>query len=85
MPTLSVWGHAPSYIKDVDVRTAHQLLCKINPIAGIEVNLEDIQQETHLQRKQLDALMEQDRTFSEAVHQLELQYKISTRKPDYIT
>ncbi len=84
IPALSVWGHAPQYIGDADVRTAHQLLCKVEELLGIEVDLEDIRREGNLLRKQLDALMKQDRAFSETVHQLELEYEIARGRSDYI-
>jgi len=82
---FSLWGHVPTYIKDVDARTAYQLLCKVRAIVGVDIDLEDIRQEGNLLRKQLDAAMEHDRSFSEAVRQLEFEFKVARRKPDYIT
>jgi proteasome assembly chaperone (PAC2) family protein len=83
-PALSLWGHVPPYINDVDVRTAHQLLSKLNLIVGLEVDLEDLRIEGNLLKTQLDAAMERDRSFSESVHQLEFEYKSARKKPDYI-
>ena len=82
---LSLWGHVPAYISDVDVRTAHQLLSKLNAIVGVEVDLEDLQHERNLLQKQLDAAMERDRSFSESVRQLEFEYRSARKRPDYIT
>jgi proteasome assembly chaperone (PAC2) family protein len=73
---LSLWGHTPSYIKDVDAQTAYQLLCKVKAIVGLDIDLEDVRQEGNLLRKQLDAAMEQDQSFSEAVRQLEFEFKV---------
>ena len=85
IPTISLWGHTPEYIRDADARTAHQLLSKVKSILGIDVDLEDLQKEGSLLRKELDALMKENQTFSELVHELEMEYKISRRKPGYIT
>ena len=82
---LSLWGHVPAYISDVDVRTAHQLLSKLNATVGVEIDLEDLRQEGNLLQKQLDAAMKRDRSFSENVRQLEFEYRSARKRPDYIT
>jgi proteasome assembly chaperone (PAC2) family protein len=82
---LSLWGHVPAYISGVDARTAHQLLSKLNAIAGVEVDLEGLRHEGSLLQKQLDAAMARDRSFSESVRQLEFEYKSGRKRPDYIT
>ena len=75
IPALNLWGYVPPYIKDVDVRTVHQLLSKVKTLLGLEVDLEDLRIEGNLLESQLDAAMERDRAFSETVRQLEREYE----------
>ncbi len=85
IPAISLWGHSPQYVGDVDPKTAYQLLNKSKEILGIEVDLEELRIEGNLFQKQLDLLMKQDSAFSELVHGLEIEYKNSKRNPDYLT
>ncbi|MEM4245841.1 MAG: PAC2 family protein [Candidatus Bathyarchaeia archaeon] len=82
---LSLWGHAPPYIKDTDIYTAYHLLLKAVPIIGLDVDLTALRREGEMLRKQLDAMMDQDQSFAESVRQLELEYRIAHRKTDYIS
>ena len=84
IPAVSIWGHAPEYVDDVDPRTAHQLLGKAKALLNIEVDMEELQMEANLFQKQLDSLMEQDRSFAELVQKLEVEYRNSRRSPRYV-
>jgi len=84
IPTMSLWGHAPEYIVDADSRTAHQLLSKVKAIMSIDVDLRDLEKEGEMLRRQLDMAMRENQAFSQLVQRLELDYKVSRRKPDYI-
>ncbi|OGD54728.1 hypothetical protein A3K80_00845 [Candidatus Bathyarchaeota archaeon RBG_13_38_9] len=85
IPTMSIWGHAPEYVGDVDPRTAHQLLLKVKDLIGLNVDLDELGIESNLFRKQLDSLMKKDQTFSELIQSLEIEYKNARRTPDYLT
>jgi predicted ATP-grasp superfamily ATP-dependent carboligase len=85
IPAVSIWGHTPEYVDDVDPRTAHQLLSKAKALLKIEVDMEELQMEANLFRKQLDSLMRQDHSFAELVKKLEVEYKNSRRSPSYVT
>ena len=82
---MSIWGHVPEYIAEVDPRTAHHLLSKVKALLGLEVDLKELEMEGNLFQKQLDSLMKTDQTFSQLVHELEIEYKNSKRSPDYLT
>jgi proteasome assembly chaperone (PAC2) family protein len=84
IPAVSIWGHAPEYVNDVDPRTAHQLLSKAKALLNIEVDMEELQMEANLFQKQLDSLMKQDRSFAELVQKLEAEYRNSRRSPGYV-
>ena len=84
IPAISIWGHAPQYVGDIDPRTAHQLLHKAKALMGIEIDLEELRMEGSLFQKQLGSLMKQDSAFSQLVHSLEIEYKNSKRSPDYL-
>ncbi len=84
IPAVSIWGHAPEYVNDVDPRTAHQLLSKAKALLNIEVDMKELQMEANLFQKQLDSLMKQDRSFAELVQKLEIEYKNSRRSPGYV-
>jgi proteasome assembly chaperone (PAC2) family protein len=81
---MSIWGHAPQYVGDVDPKTAYQLLYKAKAMMDIEIDLEELRMEGNLFQKQLDSLMKQDSGLSQLVHTLEIEYKNSKRKPDYL-
>jgi proteasome assembly chaperone (PAC2) family protein len=85
LPAFSMWGHAPEYIDEVDPRTAHCLLTKTISLMGIEADLEELQMEGNLFKKRLDSLMEQDNSFSQLVHSLEIDYKNAKRSLGYFT
>jgi len=85
IPTMSIWGHAPEYVGDVDPRTAHQLLLKVKDLIGLNVDLDELGIESNLFRKQLDSLMKKDQTFSELIRRLEIEYKNTRRTPEYLT
>jgi len=85
VPAISIWGHAPEYIDDIDPRTAHQLLNKAKALMGIEVDLEELRMEGNLLKKELDSLMTKNHTFSQLVHKLEIEYHNAKRSPDYIS
>lgn len=85
IPAMSIWGHVPEYIAEVDPRTAHHLLSKVKALLGLEVDLKELEMEGNLFQKQLDSLMKKDQTFSQLVHELEIEYKNSKRSPDYLT
>jgi proteasome assembly chaperone (PAC2) family protein len=85
IPTISIWGHAPEYVGDVDPRTAHQLLRKVRDLIGLNVDLDELGIESNLFRKQLDSLMKKDQTFSELIRSLEIEYRNTRRTPEYLT
>lgn len=85
IPVVSIWGHAPEYVSEVDPRTAHQLLNKAAALMRIKVNMEELKTEASLFQKQLDSLVKQDRDFAELVQKLEIEYKNSKRSPGYVT
>ena len=85
IPMISIWGHTPEYVSDVDPNTAYQLLDKARKLVGLEIDLEELRMEGNLFRKKLDSLMKQDHTFAELVHRLEIEYKNVKRTPDYLT
>ena len=85
IPAMSIWGHAPEYVTDVDPRTTHQLLCKAKALMGIEVDLEELRMEGSLFQKQLNSMMKQDREFAQLVQKLEAEYKNAKRDLDYFT
>ncbi len=85
VPALSMWGHSPEYIEDVDPRTAYQLLTKVRDLVGIEIDGEEMRMEGSLLKKQLDSLMVKNQAFSDLVHKLEIEYQNAKRSPDYIS
>ncbi|MCW4033166.1 MAG: PAC2 family protein [Candidatus Bathyarchaeota archaeon] len=85
IPAISIWGHAPEYITDIDPNTTYRLLDKVKAMIGLEIDLEELHMEGNLFKKKLDSLMKQDRTFAELVHRLEIDYKNAKRTPDYLT
>ncbi len=84
VPTISIWGHTPEYITDVDPITAHQLLFRVKSLMDIDLDLEELRMEGNILKKQLDSLMEKNQAFSQLVHDLEIEYKNQKRSQDYI-
>ncbi|MBS7622238.1 hypothetical protein KEJ39_01000 [Candidatus Bathyarchaeota archaeon] len=72
-------------MKDVDPRTAHQLLGKAKAILKIEVGMMELKMEANLFQKKLDSLMKKDHSFVELVQKLEVEYRNSRRGPSYVS
>ncbi|MBS7649752.1 PAC2 family protein [Candidatus Bathyarchaeota archaeon] len=84
LPAMSIWGHSPEYVMDVDAMTAHQLLSKVRSLMNIDVDLTRIRRESEELSRRLDDLMVRNGDFSQLVSKLELEYKSLRRKPNYI-
>ena len=84
IPTLSIWGHAPEYVGDLDPRTAHELLRKVLDLLSMKVDLEELQMERNLFQKHMDSLMNKDPDFSQLVRKLEIEYRNARRNPEYV-
>ncbi|MBS7655838.1 PAC2 family protein [Candidatus Bathyarchaeota archaeon] len=81
---LSIWGHTQDYITGVDYRAAHKLLRIINAILNLNVNLTKVKAEENNLQKILNDLMSKNQSFAKFINQLELEYKLSKKEPDYI-
>jgi len=84
LPAMSIWGHSPEYVMDVDAATAHQLLSKVRSLMNIDVDLTRLRRESEELKRRLDDLMAGNEDFSQLVSKLELEYKSLRRRPNYI-
>ncbi|MGQ9543993.1 MAG: proteasome assembly chaperone family protein [Candidatus Bathyarchaeia archaeon] len=85
LSAISIWGHSPEYVIDLDTTTTHQLLSKTVALMNIDVDLTDLKRESDASKRKLDELMERNEDFSQLVSKLELEYKSLKRRPNYIT
>jgi len=81
---VSIWAHTQEYIDEVDFRAAYKLLQVINNMLNLNIELSKVKLEENKLQKRLNEMMSKNRYFSEFVHQLELEYKLSKKEPEYI-
>ncbi len=63
IPALSLWGHVPEFINGTDPVATYGVLQKLRAIAGIEIDLADLENESQRFAKKVGKLLRNDPRF----------------------
>jgi len=82
---ISIWGHTPVYVREKNSKAAYHVLSKLARMINISLDLEDLMKEGEQLTARMDREVEEDPELKALVETLEVEYRLSRRKPTYIT
>ena len=78
---VSLWGHAPQYLRGRNVKVVHALLKGLSDLMGMEIDLSELRRSSEYFDQQVNHLVEQDPKLQEVIGKLEEVYQQSGRGP----
>ncbi|MBW2308952.1 MAG: PAC2 family protein [Deltaproteobacteria bacterium] len=74
IPSISLWGHAPSYIQSQNPKVIQSMIQKLSRLIGMEFDLQGFEEPIQRMESQLEHAMEEKPELREFVQQLEDHY-----------
>ncbi|MDH5363059.1 MAG: PAC2 family protein [Aigarchaeota archaeon] len=82
---ISVWGHTPIYVRRKNSKATYYVLRKVARMMEMTVDLEDLIREGERLTRRLDREVDRNPQLRGLVESLDVEYRLSRRRPSYIT
>lgn len=82
---ISIWGHTPTYVRKKNSKAAYHVLRKVTKMMGITLDLKDLMREAEQLTRRLDREVEGNPALRGLVQSLDVEHRLSKRKPTYIS
>ncbi|MDJ0270736.1 MAG: PAC2 family protein [Aigarchaeota archaeon] len=82
---ISLWGHSPYYLSGADLQTIYHVARRLLELMEVSLDLHDLKLQSEAYRERLDAEMSSNHELRRLVAELEGEYQLSRRRPDYVS